>query len=73
MGLVHQEEYSIGPYSLDIYLPELQRAVEVDGPSHKFRRRQDAERDAYLLEQGISTVRIRAGTKKDEALERILN
>lgn len=48
MGLMTVLEYPVGPYTLDIYLPEVNKAVEFDGPMHNHKR--DARRDAWLLE-----------------------
>lgn len=47
VGLVVEEEYELHPYSVDIYLPELHLAVEVDGPHHS--KKKDDKRDETLL------------------------
>ena len=40
-------EYDFEPYVVDIYIPDLLLALEIDGPYHMVRR--DAYRDAYIL------------------------
>ena len=37
LGLIHRNEVTIGPFSLDIYLPETKTVIEIDGPHHFFR------------------------------------
>ena len=37
LGLVHRNETTIGPYSLDIFVPDQKVVIEVDGPHHFFR------------------------------------
>lgn len=64
------EEYSVGKRSIDIYLSELNLGVEVDGPQHN--RVKDELRDAEIWEHhGIPILRIKVGTRKEEALEAI--
>lgn len=71
LGVQYMEEYPVEPhYLLDIYLPELRRGVELDGPYHNKRR--DARRDEEISQQGIEVVRIKVGTPKQEALEVML-
>jgi|GEM_PF-508919 len=53
-----RRQYPIGPYSLDFYCPEIKLCVEIDGSSHDERLERDLNRDAYLAEQGIATLRI---------------
>lgn len=33
-GVKFRRQYSIGPFVVDFYVPELRLAIEVDGPSH---------------------------------------
>jgi very-short-patch-repair endonuclease len=37
LGLVHRNEVILGPFTLDIYVPETRTVIEVDGPHHFFR------------------------------------
>ncbi len=71
LGLVYVEEYPLGPYSLDIYLSELNLDVELDGPWHSPKK--DAVRDEYVKGRGMRVVRIKVGTLKAKAMEDILN
>ena len=65
------EEYGVDNYSLDIYLPEMNLGVEVDGPQHN--KKKDRARDEKIMDKwGIPVVRIKVGTRKEEALEAIL-
>lgn len=69
-GVGYIEEYSVGQYSVDIYLPDTKVGVEVDGPQHN--KRKDVIRDAAIERAtGMRIVRIKVGTKKDRALARI--
>ncbi|MED5538713.1 MAG: DUF559 domain-containing protein, partial [Pseudomonadota bacterium] len=57
-GLKFRRQHPIAPYVLDFYCAGARLAVEIDGESHERRAAQDARRDAFLLEQGIRTLRI---------------
>lgn len=71
LGIPYMEEYPVGPYSLDIYVADLNRGVEIDGPYHNKKR--DKVRDANILEiEGIEVVRVKVGTGKEQALGIIL-
>lgn len=57
MGIAYQSEVACGPYQLDIYLPEWNLAIEVDGMGHYPKK--DDRRDEYLRKEfGIKTLRI---------------
>lgn len=71
LGLQYVEEYPLGPYSLDIYIAEMQLDVELDGPFHSPRK--DVIRDEYVKGRGLRVVRIKVGTPKQAALEVILH
>lgn len=69
LGIQYREEYPVGQYSIDIYIGELKRGVEVDGPSHGLRRKKDRQRDEEIFAaEGITMVRIPVGLDKEEAL-----
>ena len=60
-------EYEVGNYSIDIYIPELNLAVEVDGFGHYKKR--DVKRDAKVLEiSGMKTLRIKPKDLKKEII-----
>lgn len=52
-------QYSVGPYILDFYCPELKLAIELDGGQHTNDDKQayDASRSTYLKAQGIIVMR----------------
>ncbi|MCC6347695.1 MAG: endonuclease domain-containing protein [Nitrospirales bacterium] len=58
-GMRFFRQYSVGPYILDFYCPEIQLAVELDGGQHNqsTNREQDTVRTAYLKAEGIQIVR----------------
>jgi very-short-patch-repair endonuclease len=66
-GLRFRRQHPLGPFVLDFYCVEARLAVEVDGMNHgiESRRRRDDERDAWLLEQDIETLRIQAIEVRD--------
>jgi len=56
LGFRTDLETVFGEYSVDIFVPELQIAVEVDSPYHKFKKR-DKKRDIKLKEEhGLKAV-----------------
>lgn len=73
LGIQYTEEYPVGRYSVDIYIPEVNRFIEVDGPYH-ISPRADARRDAALreLEPDVDIVHIKVGTPVPEALQRMI-
>src|SRR5581483_12302097 len=60
--LQFRKQHPIGPYVLDFYCHAVKLAVEVDGASHGFGDRpgRDGQRDAWLAERGIRTLRLPA-------------
>ncbi len=61
-GLHFRKQHPVGPYVLDFYCDSLRLCVEVDGYSHGTGARpvRDEQRDIWLAEQGIRTLRISA-------------
>ena len=61
-GISFRRQYPIGPYVLDFYCAKARLAIEVDGLIHttEDHPERDERRDAWLLEQGITTYRIAA-------------
>jgi very-short-patch-repair endonuclease len=57
-----RRQHPFGPYVLDFFCRAAGIAIEVDGAGHQLpsRRRRDAQRDAWLAEQGIHILRFRA-------------
>ena len=58
-GIKFRRQQCFGPYILDFYTAEKQVCIEVDGGGHKQfdNIERDQERDAFLRQQGIKTVR----------------
>ena len=58
-GLKFYRQYSVGPYILDLYCPEVRLAIELDGGQHADgdARDYDEYRSEYLRTLGIETVR----------------
>lgn len=70
-GVQYQEEYPVGPYSIDVYLPEMRIGLELDGPWHN--RKRDAVRDEIISGQGIDILRVKVGTPKAQLWEILLS
>ncbi|MFZ4068273.1 MAG: endonuclease domain-containing protein [Phenylobacterium sp.] len=62
-GLHFRRQHPLGPYVLDFCCSQARLGVEEDGYSHGAadRPERDAARDEWLLEQGVETLRLRAG------------
>ncbi len=59
LGISFEQEYHLGRYVLDFYLPDRKIAIEADGTYwHKGHEDRDSRRDARLSEQGITTIRL---------------
>jgi very-short-patch-repair endonuclease len=57
-----RSQHPMGPYILDFYCRKAKLCVEVDGWSHNMgdRPERDVRRDAWLVEQGVTVLRIPA-------------
>ena len=66
-GLKFRRQHPIPPYVLDFFCHEAAMAVEIDGLTHELgsNPQRDARRDAWLIEQGIQTLRLRATDVRD--------
>ena len=53
-----RQQVAFGPYVLDFYAPRYRLCIEVDGPFHDVDK--DRERDAWLVEKGVYTLRFKA-------------
>ena len=67
-GLKFRRQHPIGPYVLDFFCVAAGLAVEVDGEGHwrGDQPEQDARRDAWLMRQGVETLRIEAPAVRDD-------
>ena len=68
MGFRFRRQHPFGPYVLDFFCMEAKLAIELDGASHDWTADRDMARDAYLLANGIETIRI-----PNSALDDIFN
>lgn len=68
-----RRQHPVGPYVLDFYCAWARLAVEVDGMTHEQPdgMAHDRRRTAWLAEQGVRVIRIRAIDVRDE-LEGVL-
>ena len=66
LGLVVESETKIGPYRVDIYLPELKTVVEFDGPWMSHSAFQNLKRDEGLKAFDVKEVIHLKGTSKEE-------
>jgi very-short-patch-repair endonuclease len=57
-GFHFRRQVAVGRYFLDFYCAKARLCVEVDGDLHAQRQKRDRQRDAYLQQLGILTVRI---------------
>ena len=63
-GVPFREQFRIGPYRADFYLPARRLVIECDGAAWHTRphqRRYDARRDAYMRRLGYRVVRLTGG------------
>ncbi|WP_420642830.1 endonuclease domain-containing protein [Candidatus Leptofilum sp.] len=56
-GFRFRRQQPLGAYIVDFYCHEARLIVEVDGDSHAFQEKYDAERTAWLEEQGNHVIR----------------
>ncbi len=71
-GLRFRRQHPLGPYILDFYCPRARLAVEVDGSAHDTASavHHDAQRETWLVQNGITVLRIRAAeVLREERLE----
>jgi len=61
-GLVFKRQHAFGPYILDFYCFKARLVIEVDGATHGEEAAilKDAQRDAYLRDQGLEVYRLPA-------------
>ena len=56
-GLKFQRQEPIGPYIVDFYCSTARLAIELDGDAHYLTSRNDAIRQKYLEDEGLSVLR----------------
>ena len=60
-GLRFVRQFSVGPYIIDFYCPEIRLAIEIDGKNHSQTetRAYDLERTKYLGNFNIKVIRLK--------------
>jgi len=69
-----RRQVPIGPYIVDFYCAEKKLIIEVDGGIHALRQTYDAQREAFLHQNGYTVVRVKNNLVQEwlpEALEKI--
>jgi len=56
-NLKFHRQYSVGPYIIDFFCPQIRLAIELDGGQHKDAREYDEERENFLKNEDIVTLR----------------
>jgi very-short-patch-repair endonuclease len=57
LGFDFHRQKPIGNYIVDFYCPDLLLAIEIDGNSHRFKAKEDLERQKELEEMGVEFLR----------------
>jgi very-short-patch-repair endonuclease len=67
-GLRFRRQHPIGPFILDFYCAQARLAIEIDGIAHDMgdRPARDRDRDAWLGQQGVATLRLPASAVMDD-------
>lgn len=76
IGPKFRRQHPIGRFIVDFYCAEAGLAIEIDGDSHVEQAEYDAERTAWLAEQGCRVIRFtnrQIHQQIDAVLEAILN
>jgi very-short-patch-repair endonuclease len=53
-----RRQHRIEPYITDFYCAQAKVVIEVDGENHLWRAQEDGVRDKFMLERGITVVRV---------------
>jgi very-short-patch-repair endonuclease len=67
-GKHFRRQHPYGIYILDFYCHELNLAIEIDGPIHRYKEDYDSERTEYLESAGLKVIRF-----SNEDIENKLN
>jgi very-short-patch-repair endonuclease len=71
-NLKFYRQYSVGPYILDFFCPQIRLAIELDGIQHKDTKEYDKERNEFLKNSDIKTIRF-WNSEILENIENVLN
>jgi len=56
-NLKFYRQYGVGPYIIDFFCPQIRFAIELDGERHKDAAIYDKERELFLKDKDIKTIR----------------
>ncbi len=59
LGVTFRRQHSIGIFIVDFYCAEKDLVIEVDGPIHDFQVQEDATRQEFLEQKGLTVIRFR--------------
>jgi very-short-patch-repair endonuclease len=67
-GIKFRRQHPLGRYVLDFYCPQARLPIEVDGIAHEMGSNPDRDvaRDAWIMDQGVTVLRIPARDVLDE-------
>lgn len=67
------EQYQVGNYRMDLYIPKYNTAIEIDEEEHKYKKDYDTIRQKYIEKQiHCKFIRINEGESCGSALARIV-
>lgn len=73
MSINYVEQYRIGNYRIDLYIPKFNLAIEIDEKEHKYKQGYDTIRQKYIEKQIHCTfIRINEGESCGSAIARIV-
>ena len=58
--LKFRRQHPLGPYTADFFCAEASLVIEIDGREHAQRREEDHQRDRWMADHGLQTIRIPA-------------
>ena len=76
LGPKFRRQHPIGRFIVDFYCAQAKLAIEIDGDTHADQVEYDAERTAWLAEQGVRVVRFtnrQVHRQIEDVLQAILN
>lgn len=73
MNINYIEQYQVGNYRIDLYIPEYNLAIEIDEEEHKYKKDYDKIRQKYIEKQIHCTfIRVNEGESCGSAIARII-
>ena len=73
MNVDYMEQFQVGNYRIDLYIPKFNLAIEIDEKEHKYKQGYDTIRQKYIEKQIHCTfIRINEGESCGSAIARIV-